>query len=493
MALGSTTPTRAKPRWKRWIRIVSIVVLAIVGLPAGLHFYLRWSAGRNLQYALAEADRLDPGWRLEELEEKREIVPDEENGALKVLAVKELMPRDWPNRPRFLPMRGRAALQSEPEITQGEEQILRLPPEAQLPPEILRELQSDLKNMAVALPEARTLVQFPRGRYSIQYPLNLMDTVLLSKEALTVAKLLWADGIVAAQDQQIDQALASARCVLNAARSIGDEPMVVSQELRLAIERLAILTVERTLAQGQPSRQALEATQQLLEDEAAQPLLLHAYRAHRAGTYRHLAAVESGAMRYRMRFYRGPLAQDLPDSWCKYLDMVIVRRAHSAYLRLLTALVEIAKLPAEEQPTRIRHLDDQARPLQIEFQAWFQSNAQMAELFQKNQAWLRCAAAALAVERYRLAHGHWPDSLAKSEFLREVPTDPYDSQPLHFRRLQDGVVIYSIGPDGVDDGGKLERNSYTTAGTDLGFQLWDVNCRRQPWRPPPKTDKDDNN
>jgi hypothetical protein len=77
------------------------------------------------------------------------------------------------------------------------------------------------------------------------------------------------------------------------------------------------------------------------------------------------------------------------------------------------------------------------------------------------------------------------------EFLDKVPTDPYDGKPLRYRRLDDGVVVYSIGRDGKDDGGKLDRNDQLRAGIDFGFQLWDVNRRRQPWRPPPKADKDD--
>lgn len=54
----------------------------------------------------------------------------------------------------------------------------------------------------------------------------------------------------------------------------------------------------------------------------------------------------------------------------------------------------------------------------------------------------------------------------------EVPLDAYDGKPIRYRRLADGVVVYSVGADGKDDGGK--------AGADLGYRLWDVDRRRQP-------------
>jgi hypothetical protein len=98
------------------------------------------------------------------------------------------------------------------------------------------------------------------------------------------------------------------------------------------------------------------------------------------------------------------------------------------------------------------------------------------------------------VEHYRLTHGHWPDSMPVlvPEFIRQLPSDPFDGKALHFHRLDDGVVIYSIGPDGKDNGGKMDRTDLQTPDTNIGFQLWDVNRRRQPWRPPPKRTDDDN-
>ena len=35
-----------------------------------------------------------------------------------------------------------------------------------------------------------------------------------------------------------------------------------------------------------------------------------------------------------------------------------------------------------------------------------------------------------------------------------IPTDPFDDQPLRFKKLARGYVVYSIGPDFTDDGGK---------------------------------------
>ena len=75
----------------------------------------------------------------------------------------------------------------------------------------------------------------------------------------------------------------------------------------------------------------------------------------------------------------------------------------------------------------------------------------------------------IALERHRLAHGGHPEALAAlvPEFLTEVPLDPCDGQPLRYRLQSDGSpVVWSIGIDGIDEGGKPHRNR------EKGDRVW---------------------
>jgi hypothetical protein len=88
--------------------------------------------------------------------------------------------------------------------------------------------------------------------------------------------------------------------------------------------------------------------------------------------------------------------------------------------------------------------------------------------FAQSTAFLRTTETALAVERYRLAHsGQIPQDLSALTplYLDAVPADPFDGQPLRFKRLSKGYVIYSVGSDGRDDGGK-ENTSVTNGVAD---------------------------
>lgn len=91
-------------------------------------------------------------------------------------------------------------------------------------------------------------------------------------------------------------------------------------------------------------------------------------------------------------------------------------------------------------------------PIKLLFPAYSQVRQSMvrAQLFSDS------VQAALAVMRYQRQHGRWPESLDElvGNFLEGVPTDPFDGQPLRYRLREEGFVIYSVGVDGVDDGGQ---------------------------------------
>lgn len=74
-------------------------------------------------------------------------------------------------------------------------------------------------------------------------------------------------------------------------------------------------------------------------------------------------------------------------------------------------------------------------------------------------------AAALALRASRLDHGAYPGDLGDlvPDYLSAVPKDPFaEDAPLRYRIGGDRYILYSIGPDGVDDGGKAIFNPNLT-------------------------------
>ena len=69
--------------------------------------------------------------------------------------------------------------------------------------------------------------------------------------------------------------------------------------------------------------------------------------------------------------------------------------------------------------------------------------------------WQFWVVTAIALERYRLEHGGYPPGLGAlvPGYMDVMPMDAIDEQPLRYRGERDVYTLWSIGLNGVDDGG----------------------------------------
>src|SRR5207245_2170060 len=127
--------------WKRRFALAGLLGVLFAGLLIGWYFYTNSLSDKELQDAIAEADRLDPGWRLEELEAKRAVIPDAENSAERIVALRMLVPKSWPASLEQMPKPAEQAGHDEDTLQSVEEALLELPPELQLNSEQTRLLR----------------------------------------------------------------------------------------------------------------------------------------------------------------------------------------------------------------------------------------------------------------------------------------------------------------------------------------------------------------
>jgi len=68
--------------------------------------------------------------------------------------------------------------------------------------------------------------------------------------------------------------------------------------------------------------------------------------------------------------------------------------------------------------------------------------------------------ATLALLRYKQDRGVFPvdlQALISAGYMTEIPMDPYSDKPLVYERKENDFVLYSLGADFKDDGGKHDR------------------------------------
>jgi len=83
------------------------------------------------------------------------------------------------------------------------------------------------------------------------------------------------------------------------------------------------------------------------------------------------------------------------------------------------------------------------------------------------------ARTALAALRYKAKHGRLPEKLDAlvPHFVQRVPRDPFDAKPLRYRKEKAGFVVYAVGTNGKDDGGRTEYDEKKREYFDIGFRV----------------------
>ncbi|MEO8427574.1 MAG: hypothetical protein ABI651_10735 [Verrucomicrobiota bacterium] len=80
----------------------------------------------------------------------------------------------------------------------------------------------------------------------------------------------------------------------------------------------------------------------------------------------------------------------------------------------------------------------------------------LEQAFTQSAAYLRLFLCGMAVRAFYLEQGTYPTNLADLVpiYLDAVPLDQFSGKPLHYRKTSQDFLLYSVGPDGIDDGGK---------------------------------------
>ncbi len=487
--------TTVKHRPRRWLRLVGVVALLMfaVAMVFGA-FYVR-KAKNRLAEAMAAADRDDPNWRLDDLLAQREEVPDAENSAKVLATLAPLLPRWWPPGPK--PRSD--GLKPVPSDAMGAyDRTAKSADNVQMDETMAGSLRAELKVRDEAVQIARRVANFSRGRHELKLGPNVIDTLLPETEAArSAARLLAADAAIRAHDGDIDGALDSCRAILEVSRSIGDEPFMISQLVRIAIDALALKSARRALGQGEPSIEVLARLQAVLMDELKEPRIVYAMNGERATLTEMLRRLSNGAISISAI---GGGAGSAPSGlqraigpWLK--PMFDYQRALA--LEWMNEAVAIARRPASEQPKLWAAWEAKmARIKQDQFGRFtavlplllVPAASAASTAFIQSQCELGATAILIAAERHRRKTGKWPASIAAidRDILPIAPIDAFSGQPFRMEYHDGKLVIYSIGANGKDEHGAFDqRRSMFSGPDDLGAAAWDVSLRRR--QPDPST------
>jgi hypothetical protein len=113
-------------------------------------------------------------------------------------------------------------------------------------------------------------------------------------------------------------------------------------------------------------------------------------------------------------------------------------------------------------------------PYQAQAAMLFPGVAASVKKFAAVQSQIDLTRVACALERFHLAHGSYPETLAAlaPKFLENIPHDLINGQPLHYRREGEKFILWSVGWDEKDDGGNIVLTKGGGVDRDKGDWVW---------------------
>ncbi len=266
------------------------------------------------------------------------------------------------------------------------------------------------------------------------------------------SELLNLEGVLAAENGEDATAAQCFADALRLANQLREEPFLISHIVRIKGDETTLYGIERAVNRtGFTGIQLVALTKAINEADDADAF----YRA----ILSERCCMTDVASR-PVSSLMGPAGFDRQTLWSTFY---FLSGLHSVdricLLDRMTELVGAARLPTHRRMAAVSAWQSKAENVprhRILLHVFLSAVDRSCITDLNHVAQVRAARAGLAVERYRLAHGRYPETLDAlvPEFLDAVPEDPFDGKPLRYQARANGFVVYSVGHDLADNGGR---------------------------------------
>jgi hypothetical protein len=264
--------------------------------------------------------------------------------------------------------------------------------------------------------------------------------------------------------------------------ALRNQPYLISQLVRLAVAQYALQPIYDGLAWHRWDDAQLASLETALAGEDFLADFQLAMRGERTCA---IQSFENQRLTHQIKFYTEQDGQTvmstnslrwMPSAYFYQNELAFARLYEQAVLPLVdltNRTVSVAGYHAADANNQaaMKHYG----PYILQALALFPSVCKSVIKFAETQADVDLARVACALERYRLAHGGYPDSLGAlaPQFISALPHDVIGGQPLHYRRTDDGkFVLYSVGWNEKDDGGTVVLTKTGTVDRQRGDWVW---------------------
>jgi hypothetical protein len=334
-----------------------------------------------------------------------------------------------------------------------------------------------------AIEELRQASQRPNSRVPLDYEGGfealspLMEDLAALKRCSQVLQLR---AVAELSDGENAKALDDVKLLLRLNDCIRTSPFLISHLVRIAIASIALQPIWEGLAEHKWSDEQLVA----LDAELVKQDFLADYEFAMRGE-RTFAIVELENQRHTREMIssegdtNGFVTNKLtfmPSAFFYQNELAFARMHEQWTLPLVDTNSRTVSLAAMRRADSTVDAEMKHYSLyKVQALMLFPAVGAAVKKFAAIQASIDLARVACALERSRLAHGEYPETLdaLAPQFIAQLPHDIINGQQLHYRRTDDGnFILYSVGLNEMDDGGQVVLTKSGSVDREKGDWVW---------------------
>jgi hypothetical protein len=317
-----------------------------------------------------------------------------------------------------------------------------------------------------AVEELRQASQRPYADVPLNYAdgFDSVSTLLpVLSELKRCSQVLQLRAAAELAEGQSEKALDDMKLLLYLNNSLRSSPFLISHLVRMAIANITLQPIWEGLAEHRWSDEQLIA----LDAELAKMDFLADYEFAMRGERAFAIASFENQRRSREIISRNPDNEVLitnkltfmPSAYFYQNELARARMQQRWILPLVDTTSRIVSPAALQRAENSAHAELKPySPYKVQALMLYPAIGRAVEKFAAIQSSIDLARIACALERYRLAHGQYPETLdaLAPQFIGKLPHDIINGQPLHYRREANGqFILYSVGWNETDDGGTV--------------------------------------
>ena len=281
----------------------------------------------------------------------------------------------------------------------------------------------------------------------------------------TLAALQQYDAELALLAGKPQGACAAVKTILGLARTLDREPVLISQLVRLKLLNFAVATLARRANAGALDPAEITTLRAAFAQTRATNQSAHALIGERAmyGSYFTISRAELARIQPPEKTPEtGGNRLFIPCNGPAILRLAGFYQLDFRYfLEVMDNNIALAGLPPPDNlvtTAAFSRAGASKKTYHAMSALLFSSFAHAVRREVEGVANHRLATTALALEQFRNEEGRLPQNLEEltPDFIAGVPEDPFTGLALEYRRAEKGYLIYSVGPDGKNDGGLEE-------------------------------------